>query len=47
MLLGAIIQPAMGLIYGLYAGTMADFQPQIAAACSAILRSPERGQKTR
>jgi len=40
MVLGAIVQPAMGLIYGSVGGRMANFHPQISAACAAILRAP-------
>jgi AcrR family transcriptional regulator len=39
MVLGAIIQPALALIYGSVAGTMSDFAPSIANACSALLRA--------
>jgi AcrR family transcriptional regulator len=42
MLLGAIIQPALSLIYGSLTGTMSDFAPAIAEACSALLRAPQR-----
>jgi AcrR family transcriptional regulator len=41
MVLGAIIQPALSLIYGSLAGTMSDFAPTIASACSALLRAPQ------
>jgi AcrR family transcriptional regulator len=40
MVLGAIIQPALALIYGSLTGTMSDFAPAIASACSAQLRAP-------
>ena len=40
MLLGAIIQPALSLIYGSVTGTMSGFAPAIAGACSALLRAP-------
>jgi AcrR family transcriptional regulator len=43
MVLGAIIQPALSLIYGSLAGTMSDFAPTIASACSALLRTPQHG----
>ena len=42
MMLGAIIQPALSLIYGSLTGTMSDFAPTIAAACSAVLRAPQQ-----
>jgi len=42
MMLGAIIQPALSLIYGSLPGTMSDFAPTIAAACSAVLRAPQQ-----
>lgn len=42
LMLGAIIQPALSLIYGSLAGTMSDFAPAIADACSALLRAPQR-----
>ena len=41
MIVGAIIQPALSLIYGSLAGTMSDFAPAIARACSAMLRAPQ------
>jgi AcrR family transcriptional regulator len=40
MVVGAIIQPALSLIYGSIAGTMCDFAPAVASACSALLRAP-------
>jgi len=40
MVLGTIIQPALALIYGSLSGTMSDFAPAIATACSALLRAP-------
>ena len=43
MLLGAIIQPALSLIYGSLTGTMSSFAPAIAAACSTLLRAPHAG----
>lgn len=43
MMLGAIIQPALSLIYGSLAGTMSDFAPAIASACSALLRAAQHG----
>jgi AcrR family transcriptional regulator len=39
MLIGAIVQPAMGLIYGSYKGAMMDFAAQIETAAVAILRA--------
>ena len=39
MVLGAIIQPALALIYGSVNGVMSDFAPSIAVACSALLRA--------
>ena len=41
MVVGAIIQPALSLIYGSIAGTMCDFAPAVASACSALLRAPQ------
>ena len=41
MVLGAIIQPALSLIYGSLNGTMSNFAPAIASACSALLRAPQ------
>lgn len=41
MALGAIIQPALSMIYGSLAGTMSNFAPAIASACSALLRAPQ------
>lgn len=41
MVLGAVIQPALALIYGSVTGTMSDFAPSIASACSALLRARE------
>lgn len=41
MVVGTIIQPALSLIYGSIAGTMCDFAPAVANACSALLRAPE------
>lgn len=38
MVLGAIIQPALALIYGSLSGAMSDFAPAVADACSALLR---------
>lgn len=43
MVLGAIIQPALSLIYGSLTGTMSNFAPAIASACSALLRAPQHG----
>ena len=43
MVLGAIIQPALSLIYGSLIGTMSNFAPAIASACSALLRAPHHG----
>jgi AcrR family transcriptional regulator len=43
MVLGAIIQPALSLIYGSVTGTMSNFAPAIAGACSALLRAPQHG----
>jgi AcrR family transcriptional regulator len=43
MVLGAIIQPALSLIYGSLTGTMSNFAPAIASACSALLRAPHHG----
>ena len=43
MVLGAIIQPALSLIYGSLSGTMSNFAPAIAIACSALLRAPHHG----
>jgi len=43
MVLGAIIQPALSLIYGSLTGTMSNFGPAIASACSALLRAPHQG----
>ncbi len=40
MVLGAIIQPALSLIYGSITGTMSNYAPAIARACSALLRAP-------
>lgn len=40
MVLGTIIQPALALIYGSLGGTMSDFAPAVASACSALLRAP-------
>lgn len=42
MMLGAIIQPALSLIYGSLSGAMADFAPAISDACSALLRAPQQ-----
>ena len=42
MVLGAIIQPALSLIYGSLTGTMSNFAPAIASACSALLRAPQQ-----
>ena len=42
MVLGAIIQPALSLIYGSLTGTMSNFAPAIASACSALLRAPRQ-----
>lgn len=42
MMLGAIIQPALSLIYGSLSGAMVDFAPAIASACSALLRAPQQ-----
>jgi AcrR family transcriptional regulator len=39
MLIGVIVQPAMGLIYGSFTGRLSDFAPQIEAACVAVLRA--------
>jgi len=41
MVIGAIVQPAMGLIYGSYQGAMLDFAAQIETAAIAILRAPQ------
>lgn len=41
MVVGAIIQPALALIYGSVAGAMSVFAPAIARACSALLRAPQ------
>jgi AcrR family transcriptional regulator len=41
MVVGAIIQPALSLIYGSIAGTMCDFAPAVASACGALLRAPQ------
>ncbi|WP_284736101.1 TetR/AcrR family transcriptional regulator [Dongia deserti] len=41
MTVGAIIQPALALIYGSVTGTMSDFAPAIARACAALLRAPQ------
>jgi AcrR family transcriptional regulator len=43
MVVGSIIQPALALIYGNLAGTMSDYAPAIASACSALLRAPQHG----
>jgi AcrR family transcriptional regulator len=42
MMLGAIIQPALSLIYGSLSGTMSTLAPAIASACSALLRAPQQ-----
>jgi AcrR family transcriptional regulator len=42
MMLGAIIQPALSLIYGSLTGTMSALAPAIASACSALLRAPQQ-----
>ncbi|HWA46624.1 MAG TPA: TetR/AcrR family transcriptional regulator [Dongiaceae bacterium] len=42
MLLGAIIQPALALVYGTLGGAMSDFAPSIARGCAALLRAPDR-----
>ena len=42
MVAGAIIQPALALIYGSVAGTMSDFAPAIARGCAALLRAPQK-----
>jgi AcrR family transcriptional regulator len=42
MMLGAIIQPALSLIYGSLTGTMSTLAPAIASACSALLRAPQQ-----
>lgn len=39
MVVGAIIQPALALIYGSVTGAMSGFAPAIARACSALLRA--------
>ncbi len=41
MVVGAIIQPALALIYGSVTGTMSNFAPSIARGCSALLRAPQ------
>lgn len=42
MMLGAIIQPALSLIYGSLTGAMSDFAVAIANACAALLRAPKQ-----
>ena len=42
MVLGSIIQPALSLIYGSVTGSMSDFAPAVASACSALLRAPHQ-----
>lgn len=42
LMLGAIIQPALSLIYGSLTGTMSNFAPAIADACSALLRVQQK-----
>jgi AcrR family transcriptional regulator len=39
MVVGAIIQPALALIYGTFTGAMSDFAPAIASGCSSLLRA--------
>ena len=46
MIIGAIIQPALGLIYGSLTGTMSEFAPAIASACSALLRAHAKAAPT-
>ncbi|HEV8388852.1 MAG TPA: TetR/AcrR family transcriptional regulator [Dongiaceae bacterium] len=46
MVLGAVIQPALALIYGSVSGTMSDFAPAIASGCSALLRAHEPAATT-
>lgn len=46
MVVGAIVQPALALIYGSVTGTMSDFAPAIARACSALLRAPHGARPT-
>jgi AcrR family transcriptional regulator len=41
MVLGAIIQPALSLIYGSITGSMCNFAPAIAGACGALLQAPQ------
>jgi AcrR family transcriptional regulator len=41
MIVGSIMQPALGLIYGSLSGTMSNFASAIASACSALLRAPQ------
>jgi hypothetical protein len=40
MTLGAILQPALALVYGTLAGAMRDLAPGVARGCSAMLRAP-------
>lgn len=41
-LLGAIVQPALALVYGTLSGTMSDFAAAITRGCTALLRAPGR-----
>lgn len=43
MTLGAIIQPALAVVYGTLGGTMRDLAPSIALGCRALLRAPRAG----
>lgn len=40
MVLGAIIQPALALVYGTMSGAMSALAPRIAQGCCALLRPP-------
>jgi hypothetical protein len=39
MILGAVMQPALALIYGSLQGRMAKFAPEICAACERIVHA--------